>query len=301
MIRLILAKVIVVLLPFLFVMPSSHALDELDSQSVTHGDMVFFPGTFTALLSEDSQSSGVGWHIPGRHYFAGNGWWALVCDADQNLDDDKKGCKLHSTSLLITESKHAVYDSEPVDSQLLHWSPLPNDLEKVQRAEVHRSTLIAVFKPIRSLAKLPLNDGVVTTYVHQGMRQYPSTQRPGKLEARLFLGGDRYADIVPRVQPADLNGIATFELRIGKQRQKLPGYSISSIEIDTGGLPQISRQEYLLWAGDLDGDTNPDLILNHGGGGGIHVAMYLSSLAKEGELVGLAGRFEYFDPSSSGC
>jgi|CXWL01.1.fsa_nt_gi hypothetical protein len=296
------AAFLLTMLPF----QRGHALDVSDTPSVTQGDMVFFPGSLSALTSHDNleqsttTSNDMGWHMPSRQYRAGSDWWALVCDTDENLDDDKKGCKLHSTSLFVTKSKHGVYDSEPVDSQLLHWSPLPNNLDTVQPVETKTPALIALFKPIRSLKNLKFNNGEITTYVHLGMQQYPSTQRPGKLEVRLPLGDGRYADIVPRVHPTNLSGIATFELRIGKQRQQLPGYAIPAIEIDTSGMPQLRQQDYLLWAGDLDGDGKPDLIMDHGGDG-IHVALYLSSLAKEGELVGLAGSFEYFDPSSAGC
>ncbi len=284
----------------------AYALD-LEVPSVTKGDMVIFPGAFSELISDGVTYSEVntpkrymGWHIPGSQYPAGTGWWALVCDSYENQNDDKKNCKLHRTNLSVSKAKHGVYDAEPVDSQLLHWSPLPNDLDKVPREGEQRPKLIAVFKPTSGLESLKLNEGLVTTYVHQGMKQYPTTQRPSKLEVRLSLGNDRYADIIPRVQLTNQNGIATFELRIGKQRQQLPGYHIPQIEIEASGMPQLSRHGYLLWAGDLDGDGRPDLILNHGGEG-INVALYLSTLAKEGELVGVAGNFEYFDPRSSGC
>jgi len=274
---------------------------------------VLFPGNFSALVSHDNQDPDAaapgrdaGWHLPGRRYRAGAVWWALVCDADDTPTDASKGCKLHGTQLSVAPARHGVYDSEPVKSQLLHWSPLPAKLDQVPQEGARRPRLIAVFKPVRSLASLMLNAGPVRTYVHQGMRQYPATQRPGTLEVRLSLGDGRYADIVPRIQLAAAGGnkrmsdtpqdIATFELRIGNQRQRLPGYGFSEI----GGTGQLSRQDYLLWAGDLDGDGKPDLILNHGEPG-IQVALYLSSLAKEGELVGLAGRFQYSDPSSAGC
>ena len=289
----------------------AHALDIISTGSETQSDMVLFPGSFAALVSNVNQDpnagapgSKAGWHIPGRGYRAGTGWWALVCDADEKIGDDRKGCKLHSTQLSITNAVHGVYDSEPVSSQLLYWSPLPANLDKVPREDEKRPKLIAEFKPIRSLATLKLNGGPVSSYVHQGMTNYPAAQRPGTLEVRLSMGNRRYADIVPRIQlaaPKDegqmaITAIATFEMRIGNQRQQLPGYGFCEM----GGTGQLTRQDYLLWAGDLDGDGKPDLILNHGGCD-IHVALYLSSLAKDGELVGVAGNFQYSDPSSAGC
>ena len=281
--------------------------------SETQGDLVIFPGGFGALVSDDSRDptagqpgSKAGWHIPGNGYRAGTGWWALVCFSDDSPGDEHSGCRLYDTSLSVARAKHGVYDSEPVNSQLLHWSPLPFDLDKVEKEGEKRPTLIAVFKPLRSLAKLKLAAGPVSTYVHQGMGAYPATQRPGTLEVRLALGNGQFADVVPRVQlnatkdgnrnaPASAD-IATFELRIGRTRQQLPGFSFNEI----AGTGLLRPQGYLMWAGDLDGDGKPDLILRHSDYSS-DVSVYLSTLAKPGELVGLAGRFQYSDPSSAGC
>ena len=294
----------------------AHALDILEpsNNSQNQGDMVLFPGNLGALVSHDKQDprtgapgSKAGIHMPGTGYRAGSGWWALVCDAGEDLSDEKKGCRLSGTQLSIAKAKHAVYDSEPVASQLLYWSPLPADLDKVAHEGEKRPKLIMVFKPLRSLANLKLSAGSVTTYVHSGMSQYPATARPGTLEVRLSMGNGRYADVVPRIKKITARkdegqtstsapNIATFELRMGNLRQKLPGFSFSAIEA-TGYL---RPSDYLLWAGDLDGDGKPDLLIRHGDSD-IDVALYLSSLAKDGELVGLAGRLQYSDPSSAGC
>lgn len=292
----------------------ARAEDMWTAASVTKGDMVLFPGDLGALVSYDNHDPGAaapgsdaGWHIPGRGFRAGAGWWALVCDADATSSDADKRCELYGTRLAVAKAKHEVYDSEPVNSQLLHWSPLPANLDKVAQEGEKRPKLIALFKPIRALAQLKLKAGAVSTYVHRGMKQYPATPRPGTLEVRLSIGDGRHMDVVPRIRVATpqnengmsaaTSGIATFELRAGKQRQQLPGYGFSAL---AEGQEQLSRQDYLLWAGDLDGDGKPDLILNHGDLDA-GVALYLSSLAKDGELVGLAGSFRYFDPSSAGC
>jgi hypothetical protein len=58
--------------------------------------------------------------------------------------------------------------------------------------------------------------------------------------------------------------------------------------------------EVLQWVGDLDGDGRPDLLINHSAYFW-DVALYLSSLAKPGEVVGEAGRFTYSPPDSAGC
>jgi len=309
-----LISILLALIPF----SNAQALDTLDSGGETQGDMVLFPGNyFGPLVSHDNKDpnagapgSKAGWHIPGTGYRAGTGWWALVCETNERPSDNERGCKLYPTQLSVSKAKHAVYDAEPVNSQLLHWTPLPAYLDKVPLEDQKRPDLIALFKPIRTLAKLKFSPGSVATYVHRSMPAYPATPRIGTLEVRLSLGSGAFMDVVPRVRlpqtqtnaqsdeqptynPYDID---VFELRMGNQRQQLPGHTVEELE----GGPLQNQQSYLLWAGDLDGDGKPDLILNHGGYG-IHVALYLSSLAREGELVGLAGSFEYADPSSAGC
>lgn len=278
------------------------------------GDVLLFPGNFGALVSNDNQDPNAsapgnkaGWHMPGRSYGSGDGWWALVCDQAENPGGSKPGCKLHKTHLSVVKAMHAVYDSEPVESQLLHWSPLPANLDKVPHEGEKRPLLIAVFKPEGRLANLNLKAGSVATYVHKGMAEYPSTQRPGTLEVRLPLGDGQYADVVPRIKfsasgandrmSVPTPDIVAFELRFGQQRQQLSGYAFSPM---AEGFGSLRRHDYLLWAGDLDGDGKPDLLLNHGDAE-VHVALYLSSLAEKGQLVGLAGHFQYSDPSSAGC
>ncbi len=285
---------------------------ETETPSETQGEVVLFPGPLGALVSHDNpdQNAGApgskaGWHIPGGNYRAGKGWWALVCDQEAQSGIGKAGCSLHATQLSVARSKHSVYDSEPVSSQLLHWSPLPGGLDRVAREGERAPLLIAVFKPIGNLAKLNLQTGPIASYVHKGMENYPVAQRPGTLEIRLPMADGQHADIVPRVRmqrqesveaPAQPE-IATFELRIGQQRQQLPGYAFSGPDAEFSTL---DRKTYLLWAGDLDGDGKPDLILSHGEPGQ-NVALYLSSLAKDNELVGLAGNFQFMDPRSAGC
>jgi hypothetical protein len=218
---------------------------------------------------------------------------------------DGKDCALHSTSLQVLRARHPAYDSDPVPSQLLHWSPLPANLDKLERKGEVRPDLIAIFKPIRSLAALKLGAGPVKTYAHRGMANYLHTGRPGTLEVRLEMGGGGHADLIPRLGQADAtqqgaifeeHPFSTLELRVGDMRQQLPGFGWQVMD-ETATL---RPQDFLRWAGDLDGDGKLDLILDQSGGGG-RIALYLSSLAKKGELVGLAGTFEYFDPSASGC
>lgn len=275
-------------------------------------EVVFFPGPFGALVSHDNADanagapgSQAGWHIPGGNYRAGKGWWALVCDLEAQAGAGKAGCSLHATQLSVKRGKHSVYDSDPINSQLLHWSPLPAGLDRVPYESDRPPLLIAVFKPVGKALKLNLQAGPVPTYVHRGMDDYPATRVPGTLEIRLPMPDGRHADIVPRVRMPKQEApkataqpeIDTFELRFGKLRQRLPGYTFSGLEEDYVSL---DRKNYLLWAGDLDGDGKPDLIINHGEPG-LNVSLYLSSLARDGELVGLAGQFQFMDPSSAGC
>lgn len=62
----------------------------------------------------------------------------------------------------------------------------------------------------------------------------------------------------------------------------------------------LNGKDFLIWAGDLDGDGKPDLLMNFTDYFWDTV-LFLSSLAKPGELVGVAGRFHYSPPDSPGC
>ncbi len=245
----------------------------------TSGDLVLLPGPLAPL--DESTPEATGWHLPGRNFRAGEGWWALACGP--------LGCALSATRLSVRPAMHDVYDGEPVPSQKLQWAPLP----------ANGAQVLAVFKPIRSLAgRLPLRAGPVTTWLHAGLTSYPRGSRPGTMETPVPAGQGAPVLVLPRlVEGADgADPTIEIELRIGPQRQSLgrSGFGIEG--------PQVLRgPDYLRWAGDLDGDGRPDLLVRLPGSGAVDVALYLSSLAGPGELVGLAGRFQYADPASAGC
>jgi hypothetical protein len=85
-----------------------------------------------------------------------------------------------------------------------------------------------------------------------------------------------------------------LELRMQGLRQRLPaawsGCSAGTVRPAT---------DYLLWAGDLDRDGKPDLIISRDGVN--DVTLYLSSSAAKGEAVGEAGRFAFSDPGKGEC
>ena len=87
----------------------------------------------------------------------------------------------------------------------------------------------------------------------------------------------------------------SFELRVYGQRQRLGGY-----QWDIEGPKTLAGPQYLLWAGDLDSDNKLDLLMSFQDRGW-NTVLFLSSLAKPGELVGEAGRFNYWPPNDPGC
>lgn len=260
------------------------------------GEVLVVPGPLQALISYDSTDPNAGapgapagWHLPGTSFTADANWYALVC---------AKECALHATRLDVAPATHAVYDGEPVASQLLHWSPLPDGLDRVIAPDAVAPTLIALLRPG---AKLKLAAGPVPTWLHSGMKQYPATDRPGTMETSIPTGGNEPVMLVPRVANVpsgnleDHDTTVEIELRIGARRQRLGTYTFG---ID-GAVP-LRGPDYLVWAGDLDHDGKPDLIVRLGSDRE-HVVLYLSTFAKPGELVGAAGDFDYYDPSAAGC
>ncbi|MBC7617572.1 MAG: hypothetical protein H7293_01025 [Candidatus Saccharibacteria bacterium] len=286
----------------------------LSSQAAgeTQGDIVLFPGTLAPFESnavnpiEPSKAitKKYGWNLPGTGYRAGSGWWALSCDAAANAKSP--ACSLTPTNLSVSRGTHPVYDGEPVPSQLLYWSPLPGAISFDGEKTTGNARLLFLFKPLRSLAAMKLSAGPVDTYLHGNMKDYPKPPTPGTLEVRIPMGAGQFADIVPRTLPAGTREVQNIpmqdvgypfdflELRIGPKRQRISG-------LWTGCSTSTLRPaiDYLWWAGDLDGDGKLDFVLSRDGSD--HLVLYLSSQAKEGELVGEAGSFQYSNPAQGEC
>lgn len=227
--------------------------------------------------------------MPGRNFRPGEGWWGLVCGKGTD-------CRLTALRLGVTPAKHHVYDSPSVPSQWLVWSPLPAAGE-----------LLAVFKPVRSLASLPLEAGPVKTWLQRAMEgTYPEGGRIATMEVSIPIAPGSNALLLPRLRPAqnDSNGRSqpdglVLELRLGGRRQLLEDFDNGG-SAGSDGLSPLNTKTYLVWAGDLDGDGKLDLLLNTGGCSR-KMVLWLSSRATGQALVGLGGSFEFYDPGMSEC
>jgi len=238
---------------------AKHEKSPLAENDVTDEAMLFF---------SDLQS--YGWKVGGEKLTGGNGWWVLACE---------QVCSLHATRLQVSDASRVTEDEASIPAQILQWSPLP------------QGNVIGIFKPMGVLAAMPLKAGVVKTWLHSGMESYPPNAHIDTMEIMIPLENNQSAVLVPRVISAGSEQIDTLELRAYGQRQVLPGYQLSSAD-------SIADEKQLLpWAGDLDGDGKLDLIIDHNNHD-IDVAVYLSSLAQPGELVGLAGSMKYTLPES---
>ena len=283
-----------------------------DFPDPTSWSMVLFPGAMPSVyaLSEDEpqMSRPLGWHIPGRNFKSGEGWWALAC---------RKICTITTTKLSASPRQHPDYDGPLLPGQLLVWSPLPYGLDipsdpNAISAPPRDAVLIALFKPLRSLAAMQLAPGPIKTWLHAGMESYPRPDTEGApnvdgttIATRIPLDAQEVAVLMPLSLPRSEaekqrmgdghDGDLVFELRAYGQRQRLGGY-----QWDIEGPKALAGPQYLLWAGDLDSDNKLDLLMSFQGRGWDTV-LFLSSLAKPGELVGEAGRFNYWPPNDPGC
>ena len=209
-------------------------------------------------------------NFTGLGFKSGAGWWALSCDSANG------GCKLTRTKLKATRQQFSPENfrqyADTVVGQSLHWTPAPPP------------GTVLLFKSKR----FKRAQGPVETYFFpiEGKEIFKEI---GGTELELALPKGVKAQLLPVMvlpNPKDTRSSKrlTLELRIGPKRQTL---------VD-GGF-SLDNQDYLVWAGDLEGDGKLDLLiktgkLNNG------VALFLSSLAKKDELLGEAGRFEVACP-----
>lgn len=64
----------------------------------------------------------------------------------------------------------------------------------------------------------------------------------------------------------------------------------------------IDLDDLLVWAGDIDGDGRPDLLLRpQDGNTQFELALFLSTTLKPGQPWRRSGRFSWGNPNSAGC
>lgn len=242
------------------------------------------------------QSSFTDMILPGLRYKSGKGWWALSCNAYESEDENYQPCKISKTTLsvkrspLFSDYRFRMGEDDTI-GQTLHWQPDPP-----------KATLL-MFKPSASILT-KLMEGEVPTY-------YPNPERgiftkeglmseylAGHFEGELILPSDIKARLLPVIvfpnkarNPTNeqVKGRHTLELRVGFKRQTLVSNNFD-----------LSSRDYLQWAGDLDGDGKLDLLINANTCTKRSV-LFLSSLAKNDELVGEAGSFDYSPMEHTEC
>jgi hypothetical protein len=209
---------------------------------------------------------------PGRHFESGQDWLGLACDVN--------GCTLGPASLVVkVESWQGHYDDEPTSGQRLTFR-LNGD---------STATVVAWFDT--KSAPTWVKPGPVPTYYSPSLPLIRKTG-DGDLEASIALPNRQQAVLIPmllapelmhRISPGhgDSTPAVLLQLRARNKRQLLLGY-LGACE----GV--IDPRRYLQWAGDLDRDGLADYLISFVDEDG-PVHLYLSSAAKPGKLVGLAG------------
>ncbi|MCH8617761.1 hypothetical protein [Undibacterium sp. TS12] len=265
------------------------------------GKLVLFPGQLpsTNYGGTGNISAFTGWNIPGKHFKSGDGWWVLAC---------KDICQLSPATMSVKQSKHPDYDGPPIPSQLMKWSPMPFQIDDEKRYHIERTRepsdpfLLAMLKPIGSLAdNLHFSPGPVTTWWHQGMEKGPKSNKDFS-DTTIEIGQGKQAHLLQRLvtlpkkpDESEAQKQLIIELQIDGTRQ-----SLGEFVFHMGITERINPRSFLMWIGDIDGDGKVDLLINPTAYFW-NTSMYLSSLAKNGQLVGNAGNFYFSPPDSPGC
>jgi hypothetical protein len=232
------------------------------------------PRTKISILAPEIATGAFAIGVTDLHFEPDWEWQALVC---------RRRCALQPVKLLMTPVKVHPYDGEPEPG---HTYALDRELES---------------PPLLLLRDLPA--GVrekPETWLHAGLGTYPASSTVGTLEIDIPVPGDP-ARIVPRYAGV-FDGTHRFHLYLESKssRQLLARIPVDGIVGPSG----IARGPQLLrWAGDLDGDDKLDLImtLSSRTGEDASATLFLSTAAKDGEMVGMAATFYYWPVGNPGC
>lgn len=252
------------------------------------------------------RSDGALQHLAGRHYSAGSGWWTLACRGED--------CRLLPVNLQVEDRPHPTYDGPTVPGQLLRlvgadaqsasFLQRPaGDSDAGSRARTTQDVVIlAAFRPSGRFATLPLQSGPLATSWYAAPRNTEAVTAPHAYallpppERQILLANQQVLTLRQRLPDSSDANEVELQVEYAGLQQSLGTRYIHAV----GETAPVELGEVLQWVGDLDGDGRPDLLINHTGYWW-DVALWLSSLAKPGELVGEAGRFQYAPPDSPGC
>ena len=280
------------------------APSQIDATLDDGEQLMFFPGPLMRLGStavpadsRPDQQTRFGWEVGGPPILGGDGWWALVCE---------QRCALYRTRLIVRAGRLRLRGGQEVATQVLQWSPLPPGLgQQAQPSAAYlpgsppheKPILLGLFRAAPGAQAPTFKPGPVPTLVHWNSPDAKGFSAAGQIRIRIPTNKAQDAWLVPQTKsppagsgsPAYIDGadsIDALELRVGGKRQRLSSFAFDSSK----GFP--NGDEILLWAGDLDGDGKIDLIVSHSLLD-VDVAVYLSSAAPPGKLVGLAGSMLY--------
>lgn len=193
--------------------------------------------------------------LPGNAYRNGTDWFALVCE--------KGACRFDPARLRVkAEQWQGHYDDTATDGQKLVFD----------RTRPGRGLVKAWFQRHKDHAWI--KQGPLVSYPWVYRKDTPST---AELTIRPPSGPSLH--LVPVLKKSSFY----LQLRTNTQRQMLYGTLF--------GCTSSVNRDYLVWAGDLDGDGRADLLVSFAEDGG-PVHLYLSSRATEGEMVGVGGVVE---------
>lgn len=217
-------------------------------------------GTITMVTENDVSTSDAG-------YQGGDNWLALQCS--------ETGCALVPSRLSIATA--TVSGTGELTLPKLHFDTKAGN-NTYEYAWFRRDPALPWLKP-----------GPVATPadVAQGYRQ---PANGGTMEIALTFPGGTEATLVPLLDRERHS--VKLQLRMHGMRQMLA---------DLSTCMEIGRNNYLQWAGDIDADGKPDFLVAYPReNDGSHNILYLSSLARQGQLVSAGATFDTAE-AFAGC